>query len=209
MMQGIMDFIRRGCFSLLKQLIISLTVLLVTHLLKDYNWVAFFSLFITDLPDFLLYAMDRIPLSVGGSGASSSKQLEFDLNLPASEEDPGDPVEIEKALTKVELDKINEQKEKLAEEIRPIIEEQKARLCQRFSDRDLAELPEAKEMVEIIINRFAGESAKSANKPNAPRANFRFLKTWLTRAQQSAKGEGKGNMSVENQISSIIYDFFK
>ncbi|KAM7459768.1 hypothetical protein LguiA_036040 [Lonicera macranthoides] len=153
--------------------------------------------------------MERIPLPVGGSGASSSKQLEFDLNLPASEEDPGEPDEIEKALTKAELDKIREQKDELAEEIRPLIEEAKARLCKKFPDRDLGELPEAREMVEMIINRFASDGARNANKPNAPKAHLKVLKTWLTRAQQSAKGEGKGNMSVENQISSRISKYFE
>ena len=49
---------------------------------------AFFVPFLTDLLDFLLSAMDRIPLSVGDdrSGASFSKQPSFDLNVPAAEQ---------------------------------------------------------------------------------------------------------------------------
>lgn len=80
-------------FSLLKRVIISITVLLVTRILLDSNWgfsfeAAFFAPFLTDLLDFVLSAMDRIPLSVGDdrSGASSSKQPSFDLNVPAVEQ---------------------------------------------------------------------------------------------------------------------------
>uniref|UniRef100_A0A7N0RCE5 Uncharacterized protein n=1 Tax=Kalanchoe fedtschenkoi TaxID=63787 RepID=A0A7N0RCE5_KALFE len=64
-------------------------------------------------------------------------------------------------------------------------------------------------MVEIIRNRFASKAARNANKPNVPRADLRYLKCWLTRAQQSVKQDGKGDMSIENLISTIIYECFK
>ena len=87
------SFFRIWLNSLVKRVIISITVLLVTRILFDCNWgfsleAAFFAPFLSDLLDFVLSAMDRIPLSVGddGSGASSSKQPSFDLNVPAAEQ---------------------------------------------------------------------------------------------------------------------------
>lgn len=106
-----------------------------------------------------------------------------DLNAPAPEEDP---FEIERALDQLELAKIQKQKASfsLAEQISPIIDEEKERLRKRFWYRDLGELPSANEMIEVIINRFASEDARNANKPNVPRAHLRYLKSWLTRAEK-------------------------
>lgn len=62
---------------------------------------AFFAPFLNDLVDFLLSAMDGFPLSVGGdgSGASSSKRPQWDLNnVPAAEPEsapPSDPRAVE------------------------------------------------------------------------------------------------------------------
>lgn len=151
----------------------------------------------------------NLTLYVGSDGASSSKRPSIDLNVPAPEEDPGDRSEIERALDLLELAKIQEQKDRLAEQISPLIESEKARLRRRLWHRNLGELPSPNEMVEILINRFASEGARNANKPNVPRANLRHLRVWLTRAQQSAEQDGKGNMSIKNHISTIIEESFK
>ncbi|YP_173390.1 hypothetical protein NitaMp044 (mitochondrion) [Nicotiana tabacum] len=203
-------------FSLLKRIFLSLTVLLLTPILLNCNWdfsfeAAFFTSFLSDFLDFWLSLMDRIPLSVGGdgSGPSLSKKPSFDLNISAAEEEPGDRSEIERALDQLELAKIKEQKDLLAEQISPLIESEKARLVRRKWHRNLDELPSPSEMVEIIIDRFGSKAAYNANKPNVPRANLRHLRAWLTRAQHSAEQDGKGNMSIKNHISSIIEGYFK
>ncbi|KAK4343800.1 hypothetical protein RND71_036894 [Anisodus tanguticus] len=56
-------------------------------------------------------------------------------------------------------------------------------------------------MVEIIIDRFAKESAYNANKPNVPRAHLRHLKTWLTLAQHSAEHDGAEPTPARNAFS--------
>ena len=99
----------------------------------------------------------NLTLYVGSDGASSSKRPSIDLNVPAPEEDPGDRSEIERALDQLELAKIQEQKDRLAEQISPLIESEKARLRRRLWHRNLGELPSPNEMVEIIINCFASE----------------------------------------------------
>jgi len=95
-------------------------------------------------------------------------------------------------LDQLELAKIKEQKDRLAEQISPLIESEKARLVRRLWHHNLGELPSPSEMVEMIIDRFASKAAYNANKPNVPRANLRHLRAWLTRAQQSAERDGKG-----------------
>ena len=101
-------------FSLLKRVIISLTVLLVTRILGFSFEAAFFAPFLTDLLDFFLSAMDRIPLSVGDdrSGASSSKQPSFDLNVP------------EEAVYEQTLEEIKNQKQTLADLLDPLIKKE-------------------------------------------------------------------------------------
>jgi hypothetical protein len=79
--------------SIIFRILLSMTVLFITHILGNFNWsfsfsAAFFASFVNDLLDFLLSAMDGFPLSVGGdgSGASSSKRPPFDLNFPPADE---------------------------------------------------------------------------------------------------------------------------
>lgn len=156
------------------------------------------------------YQPDEVIGGDAGRGASCSTEPGIpDLNIPASEEDPGDRSGIERALDQLELAKIQEKKDRLAEQISPLIESEKARLNRRFWHRNFGHLPSPNEMVEIIIDRFASEGARNANKPYVPRANLRHLKVWLTRAQQSAEQDGKGNMSIRNMISKIIEESFK
>ena len=66
-----------------------MTVLLITQYLWNLGltWGApFLALFVDYWLDFLLSAMEGFPLSMGGCGASSSKQPGLpDLNLPPPE----------------------------------------------------------------------------------------------------------------------------
>lgn len=92
-------------FSLLKRMIISITVLLLTRILLNCNWgfsleAAFFAPFFTDLLDLLVSVMDRIPLSVGGdgSGPNLSKQPSFDALSPSPEtKNDGNPIDKKEA----------------------------------------------------------------------------------------------------------------
>ncbi|KAJ8534904.1 hypothetical protein K7X08_016632 [Anisodus acutangulus] len=133
--------------------------------------------------------------SIGAGAATiASVGATIEPSLPATEEEPGDRSEIERALDRLELDRIQEQKDRLAEQISPLIESEKARLVKRLWHRDLRELPSPSEMVEIIIDCFASKAAYNANKPNVPRAHLRHLNTWLTRAQHSAEHDGAGSI---------------
>lgn len=82
--------------SFLRRILISVAVLLITPVLLDWGltWgAAFFAPFL-DLLDFILSAMDRFPLSVGGggSGVGPSRRPLLDLNLPpAPEPEPVPP----------------------------------------------------------------------------------------------------------------------
>ena len=194
-------------------LIISTTVLFITRSLWNLGltWVtAFFAPFLNDLIDWILSAMEGFPLSVGddGSGASSSKQPRLpDLNQPPAEEDLEDPhgpkeKDFAQALLQLELQKIEAQKENLAELIRPLIEEEASRYRSRGS------LPSPREIVEHLINRSSGcKRAQAANAANPAYSDLRYLKTWLTRACKSAQDDGRGNMSVKTEIQSILRQY--
>ncbi|KAH0644975.1 hypothetical protein KY284_032859 [Solanum tuberosum] len=125
--------------------------------------------------------------SGSGEGAGGGVSSSTEPRLPAAEEEPSDRFEIERALDQLELAKIKELKDRLAEQISPLIESEKARLVRRLWHHNLGELPSPSEMVEMIIDRFASKAVYNANKPNVPRANLRHLRDWLTRAQQSAE----------------------
>ena len=148
-------------------------------------------------------------LSVGDGASSSTEPLVPDLNFPPPEENPG--LEIEKALYQRELAKIQERKDDLAEHILPIIEKQKEKVYNLFWDRDLSsrEVPSPNEILEMVINRYASKGARNANKPNAPIDEFKHLKSWLTRAEKSAKNLGGGDMSIDNLILDILKEYFK
>ena len=192
---------------IVKRLCISIILLFITRFFLDFGFTWAWAIPFLDSLDWLLSFMDGLPHSVGGdgSGASSSRRPPFDL--PAAEEDPEDRHDIQRALDRVELAKIQQQKDRLAS--LPLISAEKERLRRRFWHRELGELPSPNEMVEMIINRFASDDARNANKPNVPRAKLRYLKTWLTRAEKSAEQDGQGNMSIQNHISTIIQEFFK
>ncbi|MCD9644250.1 hypothetical protein HAX54_032428 [Datura stramonium] len=136
--------------------------------------------------------MGKFDLSVHRSGGSICFEVRrwkgvsssIEPSLPVAEEEPVDRSEIERALDQLELDKIKEQKDRLAEQISPLIESQKAHLVR-------------------------SKSAYNANKPNVPKANLWHLRAWLTRAQQSAERNGRENMSIKKKISSIIEGYFK
>ena len=142
--------------------------------------------------------MDRIPLSIG-SGVGPSNLP--DLNSPAAEEDPGDRHDqkgksVETAIYELELAKIQEQKDRLADRIRPLIEEEAQRCRRQYGHRQQGALPSPNAMVENIINRFASKGAQVANAPNAPLQDLRYLKKWLTLAEKSAENDGDGGMSI-------------
>lgn len=185
-------------FSLLKRVILSITVLLVTRILLDSNWgfsfeAAFFAPFLTDLLDFVLSAMDRIPLSVGDdrSGASSSKQPSFDLNVPAAEQ----------AVYEQTLEEIKNQKQTLADLLDPLIKKE----ARKYPD--IKKLPSPTDVVEQLISRIGSNKARAENDHNAPLNDFRNLKTWLTRACQNAEDETKGRMSIRSEIRAIIQEY--
>ena len=180
-------------FSLLKRVIISLTVLLVTRILGFSFEAAFFAPFLTDLLDFFLSAMDRIPLSVGDdrSGASSSKQPSFDLNLSA----------VEQAVYEQRLEKIRNQKKAVADLRDPLIK----REARKFPD--IKKLPSPTDVVEQLISRIGSNKARAENNQNAPLDDFRNLKTWLTRACQNAEDETKGRLPIRSEIRAIIQEY--
>lgn len=178
-------------------MIISITVLLLTRILLDSNWgfsfeAAFFAPFLTDLLDFFLSAMDRIPLSVGDdrSGASSSKQPSFDLNVPAAEQ----------AVYEQTLEEIKNQKKTLADLLYPLIKKE----ARKYPD--IKKLPSPTDVVEQLISRIGSNKARAENETTTLN-DFRNLKTWLTRACQNAEDETKGRMSIRSEIRAIIQEY--
>lgn len=154
--------------------------------------------------------MEGIPSFVGKGGGPSNLP---DLNSPAAEEDPGDRhaqkgKSVETAIYEVELAKIQEQKDRLADRIRPLIEEEAQRCRRQYGHREQGALPSPNEMVDKIINRFASKGAQVANAPNAPLYYFRYLKKWLTRAEKSAEKDGDGGMSIRNLFFSSLTEHF-
>lgn len=116
--------------SLLKRVIISITVLFITRVLLDCDWgfsleAAFFAPFLNEFFDFFISSMDGFPLSVGGdgSGASSSKRPQLDLNnVPAAEPEsapPSDPRAVEDENLRLRQEKAELQR-RLTEEIERI-----------------------------------------------------------------------------------------
>lgn len=146
-----------------------------------------------DLLDFILSAMDRIPLSVGDdrSGASSSKQPSFDLNVSA----------VEQAVYEQRLEKIKNQKQTLADLLDPLIK----REARKFPD--IKKLPSPTDVVEQLISRIGSNKARAENNQNAPLDDFRNLKTWLTRACQNAPDETKGRLPIRSEIRAIIQEY--
>lgn len=122
---------------------------------------AFFAPFLTDLLDFLLSAMDRIPLSVGGdgSGTSFSKGPSFDLNVPAAEQ----------AVYELVLEQIKNQKQRLADLLDPLIQTE----AEKYPN--IRKLPSPRDVVEELIRRLASTKVHQENEGNA--ANFKNLKT--------------------------------
>ncbi|KAH0759647.1 hypothetical protein KY290_023140 [Solanum tuberosum] len=90
--------------------------------------------------------------SGSGEGAGGGVSSSTEPSLPAAEEEPGDRSEIERALDQLELAKIKEQKDRLAEQISPLIESEKARLVRRLWHHNLGELP-SPSIRGILLNR--------------------------------------------------------
>lgn len=196
--KAIVDWVVKGLcggalfFSLFQRMIISITVLLVTRILLNCNWgfsleAAFFSPFLSDLIDFFLSAMDRIPLSVGGdgSGPSFSKRPSFDLNVSAAEQ----------AVYELMQQEIKGQKQRLADLLNPLIQTE----AEKYPN--IRKLPSPRDMVEELIKRLASTKVHQENEGNA--ANLKNLKTWLTRAED----ETKGRMSIRSEIRAIIQEY--
>lgn len=150
--------------------------------------------------------MDRFPLSVGGdgSGASSSKQPSLpDLNLPTTEEDPEDQRDLkrkaaEEEVLQVELQKVEDQKSRLAQLIRPLIEKEANKY------QPIRKIPSSREIVEDLIHRLGTPLVKKANGPHPEWGDLQYLKTWLTRACQNAEDEMSGRMNIRSEIRDII-----
>ncbi|PHT27481.1 NADH-ubiquinone oxidoreductase chain 4L [Capsicum baccatum] len=108
--------------------------------------------------------------SGSGKGAGGGVSSSTEPSLPTAEEEPGDRSEIERALDELELAMIKEQKDRLAEQISPLIESEKARLVRRLWHHNLGELPSLCEMVEMIIDRFANKGIRGIllNRRNIP-----------------------------------------
>lgn len=92
---------------------------------------------------------------------------------------------------------------KLAERIRPLIEEEALKQNSR------QELPSETAMVEKLISRMAGTRTRAANDPNAEMQKLKFLKTWLTRACKNAEDETKGQMAIRTEIRLIIQEYIQ
>jgi len=152
--------------------------------------------------------MEGIPSFVGKGGGPSNLP---DLNSPAAEEDPEDRHDqkgqsVETAIYEGELAKIQEQKDRLAKRIRPLIEEEAQKFRRQDGHRQQGALPSPNAMVEQILNRSTSKAAQVANAPNAPFNDLPYLKKWLTRAEKSAENDGDGGMSIRKMIySSIIF----
>ena len=180
------------------KLLINTAVLFTTETLLSFFLIWCGPEFISWLNSLFILFMDRIPLSIG-SGVGPSNLP--DLNSPAAEEDPGDRHDqkgksVETAIYELELAKIQEQKDRLADRIRPLIEEEAQRCRRQYGHRQQGALPSPNAMVENIINRFASKGAQVANAPNAPLQDLRYLKKWLTLAEKSAENDGDGGMSI-------------
>ncbi|KAL0289083.1 UNVERIFIED_CONTAM: putative DNA-directed RNA polymerase [Sesamum calycinum] len=148
-----------------------------------------------DLLDFILSAMDmdRIPLSVGDdrSGASSSKQPSFDLNLSA----------VEQEIVDQNVNKIKIKKKELSDLLDPLIK----REAEKYPN--LRKLPSTTDVVEELISRIGSTKARSENNMNEPLDDFRNLKTWLTRACQNAEDETKGRLPIRSEIRAILQEY--
>ncbi|KAL0391302.1 UNVERIFIED_CONTAM: ATP synthase subunit alpha, mitochondrial [Sesamum latifolium] len=146
-----------------------------------------------DLNDFILSTMDRIPLSVGDdlSGASSSKQPYFDLNLSA----------VEQEIVDQKKEQIVNQKKTLSDLLDPLIKKEAGKFPA------IKKLPSPTDVVEQLINRIASNMARAENNQNAPLDDFRNLKTWLTRACQNAEDETKGRLPIRSEIRAIIQEY--
>lgn len=189
-------------FYLLKRMIISITVLLVTRILLNFNWeislaleVAFFAPFLNDLLDFFFSVMDRIPLSVGGdgSGPSLSKRPSFYIDLNRSA--------VEQALYELIQQEIESKKQKLANLLDPLIQKE----AEKFPNINIKKLPSSRDMVEELIRRLSGDKVHQENEGNA--TSFKNIKTWLTRACQNAEDETLGRMSIRSEIRAIIQKY--
>lgn len=128
--------------------------------------------------------MDRIPLSVGDdrSGASSSKQPSFDLNVLA----------VEQAVYEQTLEERKSQKQTLADLLDPLIKKE----AEKYPD--IRNLPSPTDVVEELIRRIGSNKARAENDHTMPLPNFRHIKTWLTRACQNAEDETKGRMAIRS-----------
>ncbi|KAL0386725.1 UNVERIFIED_CONTAM: hypothetical protein Slati_4550800 [Sesamum latifolium] len=137
--------------------------------------------------------MDRIPLSVGDdlSGASSSKQPYFDLNLSA----------VEQEIVDQKKEQIVNQKKTLSDLLDPLIKKEAGKFPA------IKKLPSPTDVVEQLINRIASNMARAENNQNAPLDDFRNLKTWLTRACQNAEDETKGRLPIRSEIRAIIQEY--
>ncbi|KAL0292725.1 UNVERIFIED_CONTAM: hypothetical protein Sradi_6931500 [Sesamum radiatum] len=137
--------------------------------------------------------MDRIPLSVGDdrSGASSSKQPSFDLNLSA----------VEQEIVDQNVNKIKIKKKELSDLLDPLIK----REAEKYPN--LRKLPSTTDVVEELISRIGSTKARSENNMNEPLDDFRNLKTWLTRACQNAEDETKGRLPIRSEIRAILQEY--
>lgn len=99
------------------------------------------------------WGLGKMMVPSGASGASSSNPYpreNLDINLPAAEED-GDQPDIQTTLHRLELAKISEQKDRLADRIRPLIESEKERLRKKFWHRQLTACPCVEYSVHFFI----------------------------------------------------------
>lgn len=104
----------------------------------------------------------------------------------------------QKTLYQQELIRVQEQKDRLAGLIRPLISEEARR--QHYS----GEIPSDTALVKELIKKQAGKCNQPANGPEKAFNNIRGLKRFLTRACQNAEDPLQGRMALRAEIEIFI-----
>ena len=107
-----------------------------------------------------------------------------------------DPRVIEYILLNRSKDEMKKKKEQLAESISPLIEE----TAQKFPS--IRQVPTPMEFVSKIIKNLATNKAQKGDDPSATHKDLTNLKSFLTRAYNSAIGKG-GRMDVPQEMKKI------
>lgn len=135
------------------------------------------------------------------SGASSSKQPSFDLNLS-----PAEQVVIE--VNERVLFEVNTQKQELADLLEPLVRNE----AKKYPGVNMEKVPSPRDLVELLISRIGSKVAREENdrsqQNDLTAPDFKsHLKKWLTRACNNAEDATQGQLSIRSEIRTIIEQY--